>query len=159
MYIIKSGVVKCFITEENGKDYILEFLGEGEALGEIEAIRHTAGICTVEAVTPLIVYKMSNVQFLHFLRTRPDFNAAVMDLLATRVANTATKGARQQLYTLSHTLRQLLSALTAQHITFTKQHLSDYLGISIRSLNRLLKNDALFIPPADPWPLSAPPGC
>ncbi|HWK03549.1 MAG TPA: Crp/Fnr family transcriptional regulator [Puia sp.] len=140
VYVIKSGIVKCYITEENGKDYILEFLGEGEVLGEMEALRHTPGMCTVEAVTPLIVYKMSNTQFGHFLRTQPDFNATVMELLATRLANTAIKGARQQLYTLSHTLRQLLSALNSQHITFTKQHLSEYLGISIRSLNRLLKN-------------------
>jgi CRP-like cAMP-binding protein len=140
VYVIKSGIAKCYITEANGKDYILDFLGEGEMLGEMEALRHTPGMCTVEAVTLLTVYKMSNIQFGHFLRTQPDFNAAVMELLATRLANTAIKGARQQLYTLSHSLRQLLTALNSQHITFTKQHLSEYLGISIRSLNRLLKD-------------------
>src|SRR5256885_830762 len=39
VFVIRSGIVKCFISEDNGKAYILEFLGEGEILGEIEAIR------------------------------------------------------------------------------------------------------------------------
>jgi len=140
VYVIKSGVVKCYITEENEKDYILEFLGEGEALGEIEAIRSLRAISTVEAITPLSLYTMSSTQFLYFLRTMPDFNVLMMELLATRVVNSAIKGARQQLYARSHILPQLLSALESQGITFTKQDLSEYLGISLRSLNRLLKD-------------------
>src|SRR5580692_3722630 len=63
VYTIKSGIAKCFITEENGKDYILEFLGEGEVLGEIEAIRGTLALCTVEALTPLVLYTMDTGQF------------------------------------------------------------------------------------------------
>jgi CRP-like cAMP-binding protein len=139
VYIIRSGIAKCFITEDNGKDYILEFLGEGELLGEIEAIRKEPAICSVEPVTPVSIYTMSNTEFMHLLKTRPDFSAIVIELLATRVSNSSIKSARQQLYTLSQILPQLLSALNAQQITFTKQDLSEYLGISVRSLNRLLK--------------------
>ncbi|MRG48796.1 cyclic nucleotide-binding domain-containing protein [Chitinophaga sp. SYP-B3965] len=139
VYIIRSGIAKCFITEDNGKDYILEFLGEGEVLGEIEAIRKQQTLCSVEAVTPLVVYIMSNAQFLDLLRTMPDFNIVILELLATRVANSSIKSARQQLYTLSEILPQLLTMLDAQKITFTKQDLAEYVGISVRSLNRLLK--------------------
>lgn len=139
VYVIRSGIAKCFITEDNGKDYILEFLGEGEVLGEIEAIRKQRTICSVAAITPLTIYVMSNVQFLHFVRTIPDFSMIIMELLATRVANSSIKSARQQLYSLSEILPRLLSALDAQKITFTKQDLAEYLGISVRSLNRLLK--------------------
>src|SRR6187402_1110200 len=60
VYIIRSGIAKCFITEDNGRDYILEFLGEGEIVGEIEAIRNQPAICTVEALTPLSIYTMSH---------------------------------------------------------------------------------------------------
>lgn len=140
VYVIKSGIGKCFISEDNGKDYILEFLGEGEMVGEIEAIRKQRTICSVAAVTPLTIYVMSNAEFQHLLRTMPDFNAIVMELLATRVANSSIKSARQQLYTLSEILPQLLAVLDAQKITFTKQDLAEYLGISVRSLNRLLKD-------------------
>lgn len=140
VYVIKSGIVKCFITEANGKDYIVEFLGEGESVGEIEAIRQMPAICTVEALTPLSVYVMRNEQFLHFLRTNPDFSFILLELLATRVANTSIKTAKQQLYSQSEILPQLLNALQAQQIRFTKQDLAEYMGISVRSLNRLLQN-------------------
>ncbi|MCF6401466.1 Crp/Fnr family transcriptional regulator [Chitinophaga filiformis] len=140
VYIIRSGVTKCFITENNERDYILDFLGEGEILGEIEAIRHTRATCTIEAITPLTVYTMSSAQFHHFFKTLPAFGSVVLELIATRLARISEKAARQQLYTLSEILPQLLSALESQQITFTKQDLSEYLGISVRSLNRLLKD-------------------
>lgn len=139
VYIIRSGIAKCFITEDNDKDYILEFLGEGELLGEIEAIRKEPAICSIEPVTPVSIYIMSNIEFMQLLKTKQDFNAIVIALMATRISNSSVKSARQQLYTLSQILPQLLSALNAQQITFTKQDLSEYLGISVRSLNRLLK--------------------
>jgi cAMP-binding proteins - catabolite gene activator and regulatory subunit of cAMP-dependent protein kinases len=139
VYIIKTGIAKCFITEDNDKAYILEFLGEGEVLGEIEAIRKQKTICSVEAVTSLTVYLMSHAEFLHCIQTKPDFNKAILELLATRVANSSIKSARQQLYALSEILPRLLDMLDAQKITFTKQDLADYMGISVRSLNRLLQ--------------------
>lgn len=140
VFIIRSGVIKCFITEDNDKDYILDFLGEGELLGEIEAIRNTPATCTVEAITPLTVYVLGATQFHHFFRTLPAFSSIVLELMATRLSRISEKAARQQLYTLSEMLPQLLSALNSQQITFTKQNLAEYLGISVRSLNRLLKD-------------------
>lgn len=142
VYIIRSGIAKCFITEDNGRDYILEFLGEGEIVGEIEAIRNQPAICTVEALTPLSIYTMSHIQFMHFVKTMPEFNAIVIELLATRVSNSSVKGARQQLYTQSELLPQLLDVLNNQQITFNKQDLAEYMGMSVRSLNRLLQTTA-----------------
>lgn len=139
VFVIRSGIVKCFIAEENGKEYILEFLGEGEILGEIEAIRKTAGMAMVESLTSLCVFKIEKAFFLQLLKTDAVFNQAVLELMATRVANTAMRASRQQLYTLSYNLSQLLKILHQGEIAFTKKDLSDYLGISIRSLNRLLK--------------------
>ncbi len=138
VYIIKSGIAKCFITEENDKEYILEFLGEGEVLGEIEVIRKQKTICSVAAITPLTVYLMSHAEFRHCISAIPDFNQAILEVLATRVANSSIKSARQQLYALSEILPQLLTMLDEQKIAFTKQDLAGYMGISVRSLNRLL---------------------
>lgn len=141
VYIIRAGVVKPVITEENGKEYILEFLGEGEMLGEVEAIRGTKTVCGVDSVTPVSLYAMGVGQFQYFLQTIPAFNNLVMRLLATRVANSSVKMARQQLYTMAALLPQLQKMLAAQQIAFTKQDLAGYMGISVRSLNRLLKEN------------------
>ena len=138
VFVIRSGIVKCFISEENGKEYILEFLGEGEVLGEIEAIRRIPGICTVEALTAGSVFAIDKNAFMRLLQENSELNLAVLELMATRLTNTGTKASQQQLYTLSHTLVNLVKVLDAGQITFTKQDLSNYLGISLRSLNRLL---------------------
>lgn len=140
IFCVKSGVAKVFMTEENGKDYIFEFLGEGEVLGEIEAIRNLPAICTVQAITPMMLYTMPATQFLHFLRTMPHLNAVLMEQLATRVANSSIKSAKQQLYAQTEILPRLLATLNEQQINFTKQDLAEYMGISVRSLNRLLQS-------------------
>jgi len=139
VHIIRTGVAKCFITEDNGKDYILEFLGEGEIVGEIEAIRGQRAICSVEALTPLTMYSLDNTGFMHLLKTKPELNSIVIELLATRISNSSVKGARQQLYTQAEILPRLLTVLNAQQITFTKQDLAGYMGISVRTLNRILR--------------------
>jgi len=138
VFVIRSGVVKCFISEDNGKEYILEFLGEGEVLGEIEAIRRIPCMCTVEALTAGEVFAVDKAVFMRLLEENRELNSAVMELMATRLINTAARASRQQLYTLSHSLVQLVEILDAGQIVFTKQDLSNYLGISPRSLNRLL---------------------
>src|SRR5579872_1829124 len=53
--VIRSGVVKCYITEGNEKDFILDFLGEGEVLGELEAICRTPALCTVQTLSEVVV--------------------------------------------------------------------------------------------------------
>jgi CRP-like cAMP-binding protein len=137
--IIRSGIVKCYITEDNQKEYILEFLGEGEVLGEIEAICRSPAMCNVQTLTDVAVYLIDKPSFLDLLGRHAALNAAILGLMALRLANTATRAARQQLYTLDHSLNQLLAVLEREKIPVSKQDLADYLGISLRSLNRLLK--------------------
>ena len=140
VFVIRSGVVKCFITEENGKEYILEFSGEGEVLGELEAIVRMRGMCTAKALSEVHVYQIDKASFLSLLAKEAAFNTAIMEMLAVRLTNTGLRASRQQLYTLEHSLDQLLAVLASEKIPVGKQDLADYLGISLRSLNRMLKD-------------------
>jgi len=138
VYFIRSGIVKCTFTEDQEKEYILEFLGEGEVLGEIEAICKTPAMSTVRTISELSTYMMDKMSFLDLLRRHAGFNSAIMELMAMRLFNTATRSARQQLNTLEHNLANLLEVLENERLPCTKQELADYLGITLRSLNRLL---------------------
>jgi len=138
VYFIRSGIVKCTFTEDQEKVYILEFLGEGEVLGEIEAICKTPTMSTVRTISELSTYMMDKMSFLDLLRRHAGFNSAIMELMAMRLFNTATRSARQQLNTLEHNLANLLEVLENERLPCTKQELADYLGITLRSLNRLL---------------------
>ncbi|WP_426483107.1 Crp/Fnr family transcriptional regulator [Chryseobacterium sp. R2ACT005] len=54
--MIKEGIVKCFLAEENGKEYIVEFLGSGEIIGEVELIKNINCLCSIEALNEVTAY-------------------------------------------------------------------------------------------------------
>jgi len=58
---------------------------------------------------------------------------------ATRIVNTARRASYQQLYRIEYSLHQLVEMQKKQAITLSKEDIAAYLGISVRSLNRSLK--------------------
>ncbi len=137
--IIREGIAKCIINEENGKDFILAFLGTGQLLGELEVLRNTRCLNNVQALTSLVAYAVSVPYFRHIVETDKAFNAMLLQELANRLAITSTRASLQQLYTVEHGLRNLLRLLQQQHMTLSKEDMAAYLGITVRSLNRALK--------------------
>jgi CRP-like cAMP-binding protein len=140
VFFIQSGVVKCSFAEDNDKEFILEFLGEGEVLGELEAFTNAPAMSSVQAISDLTVYMLDKASFLELIRRSEAFNLAILELMAVRLTDTAVRSARQQLNPLEYNLTQLLEALEHEKLPCTKQELADYLGITLRSLNRMLKD-------------------
>lgn len=138
--LIKEGITKCFFSEENDKEYILEFLGKGEIIGEIELIRQIPCLCNIEAMTDVIVYAIAIPYFRYLLDTDFRLNGLLLNVFAERIVNTASRASYQQLYTVEHSLGKLLELQTKQDIVLSKDDMAAYLGISVRSLNRGLKN-------------------
>jgi len=58
IYILKEGIVKCSIMEENYKSYALEFLGIGEIIGEIETLLKCKNLATVKTLTDCMLSKL-----------------------------------------------------------------------------------------------------
>lgn len=137
--LIKSGVTKVFFEEENEKEYIVEFLGKGEVIGDIEYIRKIDGLCNVQALDTVEAYVLSYSFFEALLQRDTTLNALLLDAFAARIVNTARRASYQQLYTIEYSLHQLVEMQKKQAITLTKEDMAAYLGISVRSLNRSLK--------------------
>lgn len=137
--VIRDGFVKCFYSEKNGKDFIFEFLGKGEIVGEIEALRGMECLCNVEAVIDVQVYTFSVSFFKSLLNDNRQFSNMLLDELAERVVNTSSRAAYQQLYTVKYGLSKLLALQVQQGLELSKADMASYLGIDIRSLNRALK--------------------
>ena len=108
IYVIQSGVVKCYINESNGKDFILDFFGEGAIIGELEALNDTLTSATVEAITDLTVYRFSLAYFWKMLRTDGEFNLIIMKELAKRASQVAKRASYQQNYPLEYSILKLL---------------------------------------------------
>lgn len=136
--LIRSGITKCYFIEENDKEYIVEFLGKGEIIGEIEVIKNVPCLCSIEAITEVTVYAMSIPYFKDLLKNDLGLNNFLLDVFAERIVNTSSRASYQQLHTTEHTLNQFLE-LKSKEMEISKEDMAAYLGISVRSLNRSLK--------------------
>ncbi|REC44046.1 Crp/Fnr family transcriptional regulator [Chryseobacterium pennipullorum] len=140
LMLVKEGVVKCFLTEENGKEYIVEFLGSGEILGEVELIKNIHCLCSVQAVSEVRVYETTISYFKSLIQKDLTLNHLLLDSFAERIINTSSRASYQQLYTVEHSLGQLLTMQENEGIQISKEDMAAYLGITVRSLNRILKS-------------------
>jgi len=130
---------KIGLEEENGKEYILAFLSTGEILGELELIRDEPRLCSVQALNKVEAYKLTKACFLNLLNTDLKLNRLIINAYAERITNTSKKASFQKLYTTENGLQRILKLQETENIEISKADLSAYLGISVRSLNRLLK--------------------
>jgi len=139
IYIIKEGMTKCFISEENGRDFIVEFLGKGEIAGELEAIKKIECLCNVETITPVKAYVIPDHFFIKLVEENTAFCRILLQELSTRIIQTSTRASFQQSYTLEYGLQKLLQLQADVRVPISKEDMAAYLGISLRSLNRALK--------------------
>lgn len=136
---IKEGITKCFFTENNDKEYILEFLGKGEIVGEIEFIRKIACLCNIEAITEVTVYAIDLDYFSERIKIDLKLNNLLLDVFAERIINTSSRASYQQLYTIEYSLSKLLKLQSKHEISISKEDMASYLGVTVRSLNRAFK--------------------
>lgn len=139
IYIIKEGISKCFISEENGKDFIIEFLGKGEVVGELEALKKIDCLCNVAAISEVTAYVIPDHVFFSLIQKSSEFTTILLQELSTRIIQTSTRASFQQLYTVEYALLKLLQLQADEHISISKDDMAAYLGISVRSFNRSLK--------------------
>jgi CRP-like cAMP-binding protein len=138
IFIVAEGITKCYFSEENGKNYILEFLGEGEIAGELEVIKDINCLCSVEAVTAVRAYVLTVPLVRYLLENNPLFNQMLLTELAERIINTSSRSSFQQLYSVEHALKKLLQLQAEHELSISKEDMAAYLGVTLRSLNRLL---------------------
>lgn len=139
VYIIREGITKCYIEEDNGKDYIFEFLGKGEITGDLEGIRKEKCLCNIEAITPVTAYAIPHTLFSWLLVNNAEFNRLMLEELVIRIRQTCIRASYQQLYPVEYALLRLLALEAEQDIVIPKKDMASYLGITIRSFNRTLK--------------------
>jgi CRP-like cAMP-binding protein len=140
LYIIKSGIAKCYLSDENGKDFIQEFLGEGMEFGELEVFSGALSFCSIEAISSVDVYKMSHQHYNELLENDPIFNRLVLKALAKKIGYKAPRHSFQQSYSIEKNILKLKKSYPEYYDIIPKNDIANYLGITIRSLNRTLNS-------------------
>lgn len=140
VYIIKKGIVKCYLSDENGKDFIQEFLSNGMEFGELEVFSGELSFCCVESVTELEVYKISYENYNKLLEVDKKFNRLTMTAMAKKISYKAPRHSYQQSYSIEDNILKLQELYPNIEKVFSKKDIANYLGITLRSLNRTLSD-------------------
>lgn len=143
VYIMKTGIVKCYLTTDNGSHFIQEFFGEGELFGEIELLDNTNSYCTIEAINDVTVYKIQKSDFLKLLDQDKKFNQLFIKALISKLKYKATRHSYNQSHIIEDKLSRLKQKFPEMEKVISKQDIADYLGITLRALNRTIKTSPL----------------
>jgi CRP/FNR family cyclic AMP-dependent transcriptional regulator len=84
LYIILSGKVKVFASNEAGKEVVIDFHGPGEYIGEmsLDGLPRSASVITVLPTTAAVV---NRAHFREFILAHPDFALHLIAKLIERV--------------------------------------------------------------------------
>jgi len=93
MYVIQSGLVKVFVSDEDGKELVLYEQGPGAVIGDIALLDdepRSASVSTLDKTTALMIGKAS---FIECLKESPEMCLGIIRSLTQRLRQ-ATEGSR-----------------------------------------------------------------
>lgn len=87
LYIIDSGSVKVYLSDDNGKEVIINTLEAGDYFGELSVLttgKRSASVITTSSSSFIVIYKRD---FKELILGHPDIAYTLMENLANRVRN------------------------------------------------------------------------
>jgi len=146
LYVVLSGRVKVFASNEAGREFVIDFHGPGEYVGEmtLDGEPRSASVVTVESTTCAVV---NRAQLRDFILAHPDFAMHLIERLIHRVRVTTSNLKSLALSDVYGRLARLLNAL-AQDIDgrlvvpekLTQQDIADRVGASRDMIGKLMKD-------------------
>ena len=146
LYVILSGRVKVFSSNEAGREFVIDFHEAGEYVGEmtLDGEPRSASVMTVEPTTCAVV---NRTQFRDFILAHPDFAMHLIERLIHRVRVTTGNLKSLALSDVYGRLVRLLNALAkdvdGRQVVpekLTQQDIADRVGASRDMIGKLLKD-------------------
>jgi len=146
LYVILSGRVKVFLSDEAGKEVVLGTQGPGEYFGEImlDGGPRSASVMTLEPCRFAIVPKE---KFREFLRAHPDFSVHLIEKLIRRTrALTDSVESLALMDVYGRVARLLLELVTEEDgklvikERLTQQDIANRVGASREMISKIFKD-------------------
>jgi CRP/FNR family cyclic AMP-dependent transcriptional regulator len=146
LYVILSGRVKVYSSNEAGREFVIDFHGAGEYVGEmtLDGEPRSASVITVEPTTCAVVNRS---QFRDFILAHPDFAMHLIERLIHRVRVTTGNLKSLALSDVYGRLVRLLNALAkdvdGRQVVpekLTQQEIADRVGASRDMIGKLMKD-------------------
>lgn len=144
LFLLCSGLGRVYTSSANGREILRAFVGPGEVLGEIEYFAGEPLGCTVEAARRSQAWFLSSSAVDALLAREPRLAIALATTMARRYHRDVARSAEQIAYPVAYNVLRICLARMREHgdarIGLPKHDLADYLGTSVRHLNRVLKS-------------------
>jgi CRP/FNR family cyclic AMP-dependent transcriptional regulator len=146
-YIIHSGKVKVFLSDKDGKEFVLAELGSGDYFGEMALIDRSQRSATVRSMEDTKLTVISRQSFRECLRANPDISEQIMLGLVTTLRAANKKISGLVFLDAQERVMNMLLALARDHdgrLVIDKppsqQHIGNTVGASREMISRILKN-------------------
>jgi CRP/FNR family cyclic AMP-dependent transcriptional regulator len=146
LYVVLSGRVKVYSSNEAGREFVIDFHGPGEYVGEmtLDGAPRSASVVTVEPTTCAVVGRS---QFRDFILAHPDFAMHLIERLIHRVRVTtgnlkslALSDVYGRLVRLLNTLAHEVDGKFVVPERLTQQDIADRVGASRDMIGKLMKD-------------------
>lgn len=148
MYLVKSGKVRVFVSDSQGKEFILNTMGPGEYFGELSLLddeRRSASVMTLEPATFSILYKDD---FTKALLNNPPLALVLIKNLTSRVRQLTENVKTLALQDVYGRIRKTLLTLSEEEADgtqvinekLTQQDIANRIGSSREMVARILKD-------------------
>ncbi len=146
VYVILSGQVKVYCSDDAGREITLNFMGPGQFFGELSVIDDTPRSASVMTTEPATLSFVSREAFKGYLADHPDIAYKFLRLLAARVrelTDLAKNLALNDVYgRVTKTLLQLAEERDGALVVsrkLTHQDIANMVGASREMVSRIMK--------------------
>mgnify|MGYP002085438329 CR=1 FL=1 len=145
LFLIQSGSVKAYLSDDKGKEVILSTEGPGEYFGELALFDEAPRSAFVAALEPCKVMVISKTQLNEVMAARPRIAAALLKGLAVRIRalteNVRTLALLDVFGRLVRTLYSLAEEKDGELVIdqkLTQQDLANRIGASREMVSRIM---------------------
>ncbi len=148
MYVIAEGRVKVTKLSEDGREKILEMMGEGAFVGEMALLDQAPRSATVKTLSNSRLLALSRADFLSLLRRNADLALHVIQELTRRLRETDEQASSLSFLRVKDRAKGLLVRLAEvspesgvrMTPTLTHQQMADMIGTSRETVTRVVKD-------------------
>ena len=147
MYVIVSGRVRAYLTDANGKEFVLATHGEGEYFGELALLDDAPRSASVATVEPCRLLVLSRASFEECLLQNPELALQLLKGLARRVRRLTESARTLALKDVFGRITALLQDLAVERDgvlvieeRLTHQEIARRIGSSREMVSRILKD-------------------
>jgi CRP/FNR family cyclic AMP-dependent transcriptional regulator len=146
LYVILSGKVKVYASDDNGREVIIEIFGPGEYVGEmvLDGGPRSASVMTLE---PSVFSVLTRNELREHIAQHPDFAIYLISRLIKRTRNSTNNIKTLALMDVYGRVARFLLNLAVEQNgkmvvpeKFTHQEIADRVGSSREMITRILKD-------------------